>query len=155
MYGITTTLNIEYVYCCIYSFGNIYSIIGKDNIKYIDIGDIDKYVDYIFEDILGSHCSSCGPNTTKRSNGHGFSYEIVSSTLSLAIATPFIHCETCRVRLKLERASANRSTFPYADARYALPRVITQPLNIPAAAFARRAAVIHRNGLAIEVHSSA
>ena len=30
----------------------IYSIIGKDNIKYIDIGDIDKYVDYIFEDIL-------------------------------------------------------------------------------------------------------
>ena len=30
----------------------IYSIIGKDNIKYIDIGDIDKYVDYIFEDIF-------------------------------------------------------------------------------------------------------
>ena len=30
----------------------IYSTIGKDNIKYIDIGDIDKYVDYIFEDIF-------------------------------------------------------------------------------------------------------
>ena len=32
----------------------IYSILGKNNIKYIYIyiGDIDKYVDYIFEDIL-------------------------------------------------------------------------------------------------------
>ena len=30
----------------------IYSIIGKDNIKYIDKDGIDKYVDYIFEDIF-------------------------------------------------------------------------------------------------------
>ena len=30
----------------------IYAIIGKENIKYIDIDDIDKYVDYIFEGIL-------------------------------------------------------------------------------------------------------
>ena len=30
----------------------IYAIIGKDNIKYIDIGDIDKHVDYILEDIM-------------------------------------------------------------------------------------------------------
>ena len=30
----------------------MYSIIGKDNIKYIDEDDIGKYVDYIFEDIL-------------------------------------------------------------------------------------------------------
>ena len=37
----------------------IYSIIGKDNIKYIDIGDIDKYVDYIFEDIFPDY--KCNP----------------------------------------------------------------------------------------------
>ena len=30
----------------------IYAIIGKDNIKFIDIDDIDEYVDYIFEDLL-------------------------------------------------------------------------------------------------------
>ena len=32
--------------------GIYFSIIGKDNIKYIDEDDIGKYVDYIFEDIL-------------------------------------------------------------------------------------------------------
>ena len=44
----------------------------------------------------------------------------MSSTLSLAIATPFIRCETCRVRLKMKHASANRSTFPYAGVMYTL-----------------------------------
>ena len=95
------------------------------------------------------------PNTTKRSTGHGFSYETVSNTLSLTIATPSIHCETCQVQLRQKHASANRSTFLYSDARDMLPLANTQPLEIPAAAFAHRAAVIHRSGLAIEIHSSA
>ena len=30
----------------------IYAIIGEDNIKYIELDDIDKYCDYIFEDLL-------------------------------------------------------------------------------------------------------
>ena len=30
----------------------IYAIIGENNIKYIDIDDIDKYLDCIFEDLL-------------------------------------------------------------------------------------------------------
>ena len=52
-YGITTTLNIKYVYWLICFFWEyIYSRIGRDNIKYIDEDDIGKHVDYIFEDIL-------------------------------------------------------------------------------------------------------
>ena len=30
----------------------IYAIIGEENIKYVDIDDIDKYCDFIFEDLL-------------------------------------------------------------------------------------------------------
>ena len=30
----------------------IYAIIGEDDIKYIELDDIDKYCDYIFEDLL-------------------------------------------------------------------------------------------------------
>ena len=47
--------NTKYKVCLLvncFFWEYIYSIIGKGNIKYIDIGDIDKYVDYIFEDIL-------------------------------------------------------------------------------------------------------
>ena len=47
--------NTKYKVCLLvnlYFWEHIYSRIGKDNIKYIDIGDIDKHVDYIFEDIL-------------------------------------------------------------------------------------------------------
>ena len=51
--------NTKYKVCLLvnlYFWEHIYSRIGKDNIKYIDIGDIDKYVDYIFEDILPDSC---------------------------------------------------------------------------------------------------
>ena len=47
--------NTKYKVCLLvklFFWEYIYSTIGKDNIKYIDIGDIDKYVDYIFLCIL-------------------------------------------------------------------------------------------------------
>lgn len=33
----------------------IYAIIRKDHIKYIELDDIDKYLDYLFEDLLPDH----------------------------------------------------------------------------------------------------
>ena len=54
-YSIWYYYNTKYKVCLLVNlfFGEyIYSTIGKDNINYIDEDDIDKYVDYIFEDIL-------------------------------------------------------------------------------------------------------
>ena len=47
--------NTKYRLCLLISlffWEYIYAIIGENNIKYIDIDDIDKYLDYIFEDLL-------------------------------------------------------------------------------------------------------
>ena len=41
---------VVFILLGIYLFNN-----RKNNIKYIYIGDIDKYVEYIFEDILPDH----------------------------------------------------------------------------------------------------
>ena len=54
-YSIWYYYNTKYKVCLfvnLFFWEYIYSIIGKDNIKYLDEDDIGKYVDYIFEDIL-------------------------------------------------------------------------------------------------------
>ena len=37
---------------CLFLWEYIFAIIGEENIKYIELDDIDKYCDYIFEDLL-------------------------------------------------------------------------------------------------------
>ena len=54
-YSVWYYYNTKYTVCLLvilFFWGYIYSLLGKDNIKYIDEDDIGKYVDYIFEDIL-------------------------------------------------------------------------------------------------------
>ena len=54
-YSIWYHYNTKYTVCLLVNLffrEYMHSMIGKDNIKYIDEDDIGKYVDYIFGDIL-------------------------------------------------------------------------------------------------------